>query len=396
VRDQEQIERWWKSPQAVAWETRRRARVRARARAARAVREEVADPEEYSSFERERSELLREYFSRRAGRARGNPLEALPRSDDLVALAETFAAAPNRLLQALALQARGLAAKAKRLVLCGRIGKRQNCQANDAHRFFRTYRCGGRYCERCGPIWFRGKFSDLLVALPPIVEHLLHEGTKRGRRMVIAKLDFTVPNRGTMPSPKFVRQFHADLHRFWRAAERRFRVSPREYGWAGADELGGGNTNLHRHCVYIGPWLPQRRKELSALWSEIRGERSFVSIKMARSLPAALAHALKYPAKFLSQSTAERLAELELTFHKTRRFSTGGAFYRIQIMREPGEESPIGECPVCGAALEEILEPWSSVLELEREGRRDVEAVRRELSRQAGIGGQVFGVQLPP
>jgi hypothetical protein len=104
----------------------------------------------------------------------------------------------------------------------------------------------------------------------PTVEHLLHDGEHRGRRMVIAKLDFTVPNKGEMPTPEFVRKFHADLHRFWRAAERRFGISRKEYGVAGCNELGGGNSNLHRHCVYVGPWLPQKRKELSALWSEIR------------------------------------------------------------------------------------------------------------------------------
>jgi hypothetical protein len=129
--------------------------------------------------------------------------------------------------------------------------------------------------------------------------------------------------------------------------------------------------------------LPQSkaRKELSALWSEIRGERSFVSIKRARSFAAALAHALKYPAKFLSASTPERLAELEATFHGTRRFSAGGAFYNVESLREPGEESPVGECPLCGARLCEIVEPWVPRFVLEGEGRRRVEDVRREVSR---------------
>lgn len=282
-----------------------------------------------------------------------------------------------------------LNAKAKRLVLCGRIGRRVNCTASEDHKFSQLYMCHTRYCATCGPAWFRKKFLDMVSALEPVVAHLLHDGRQRGRTVVIAKLDFTVPNRGEMPTPEFVRQFHADLHRFWRAAERRFGISRKEHGFAGCDELGGGNTNLHRHCVYVGPWLPQKRKELSVLWSEIRGERSFVSIKPARSFNAGLAHALKYPAKFLNASTPDRLAALEATFHRTRRFSTGGVFYGVKPVREPGEDSPVGECPICGARLVEVMEPWSAAFALEAEGRRSVEEVRRELSRARVLSGAV-------
>jgi hypothetical protein len=190
-----------------------------------------------------------------------------------------------------------------------------------------------------------------------------------------------------MPTPEFVRKFHADRRRFWRAAEKKFGISRKEYGFAGCDEFGGNNTNLHMHCVYVGPWLPQKRKELSALWSKIRGERSFVSIKPARSLSAALAHTLKYPAKFLDTSTPERLAELEATFHRTRRFSAGGAFYRVKPVREPGQDSPVGDCPLCGARLVEVVEPWQAIFMLEFERRRNVEEVRREVGKAKILAG---------
>jgi hypothetical protein len=221
------------------------------------------------------------------------------------------------------------------------------------------------------------------------VEHLLHDGEQHGRTMVVAKLDFTVPNTGEMPTPEFVRAFHADLRRFWRAAERRFGISRKEYGVAGCDEFGGGNSNLHRHCVYVGPHLLQSkaRKELSALWTEIRGERSFVSIKRARSFSGALAHALKYPAKFLTASTPARLAELEATFHRTRRFSASAAFYNVEVIREPGDDSPIGECPLCGARLCEIMEPWVPRFVLEAEGRCGVDQARSEAGRARVLSG---------
>lgn len=217
-----------------------------------------------------------------------------------------------------------------------------------------------------------------------------------------------------MPAAESVRTFHWDMRYFYRLAERTFGIGRKEYGHAGNDEFGGGNTNLHRHSVYVGPVLPQRNKELSALWSiaGLRGtrrremlrfirknplrdawnelaphEQRFVSIKLARNFRAALAHALKYPAKFLSTSTPARLAELELAFHKTRRFSTGGAFYNVKTIREPGEDSPVGFCPICGARLCEVVEPWVSRFVLESEGRRDVEQVRRDVNRARLLSG---------
>lgn len=350
--------------------------------------EEIADPEEFTSgCKRARDKYFSEPSARRP---RGDPRQALPSDSDLKAFADTFGATAKRLVQAIEMQRRGLHAKAKRLVFCLRIGRRVNCTASPEHRFFRRYRCRCRYCESCGPSWFREKFSELIATLAPVVQHLLDEGQKRGREMVIAKIDFTIPNTGKMPSQELVRKFHADLRRFFRAVERRFGISREEYGFAGCDEFGGGNTNLHRHCVYVGPKLPQSKdgKELSALWSEMRGERCFVSIKRARSFRAALAHALKYPAKFLTASTPERLAELEVTFHRTRRFSTGGAFYNVKPLREPGEDSPVGDCPVCGERLVEVVEPWVPRFVLEAENRRDVDEVRRELGRARVLSGR--------
>lgn len=368
--------------------------------------------------EKEQSRRIDGYLSRPEpeNRRRGrDPREALPECNDVEALADTFGAGERQRRQAIALERHGLHAKGKRLILCGRLGKRQNCQENHQHRFFRPYRCQGRYCDVCGPVWFRKKFSDLLLALEPLVDRLLHDGAKRGREVVVAKLDFTTPNTGEMPKPGQVREFHRAQHDFWRLTERLLGISRSEYGWAGCDEFGGSNTNLHRHSLYVGPVLPQRHKELSALWSvaNIRDrarrrelirfarkhgvrnlwnalrpeERRFASIKRARSFQAALAHALKYPSKFVSQSTPERLAELEAAFHKTRRFSTGGAFYRLKVIREPGEDSSLGECPLCGGRLAEIVEGWIPRFVLEGEGRQNIEQVRQHACRQRVLQG---------
>lgn len=402
------------SPEFDAQYRRQRAQKRVSFTRHGALAETVADPEEISLGARRARRKREKYFSGESATKRcGDSRLALPACDDLRALADTFGASAERLTQGETMAGRGLGRKAKRLVLCGRIGHRVNCSENSAHRFLQSYLCRCRYCETCGPQWFREKFADLVAALEPVVEHLSDEARKRGCNFVIAKIDFTVPNVGLMPSPAKVREFHRDMRVFWRLAERVLGIGRKEYGHAGCDEFGGSNTNLHRHSLYVGPVLPQRRKELSALWSVagLRGarrrellrfvrkygirnawaalaptERRFISIKRARSFRAALAHAMKYPAKFLSLSTPERLAELEAAFHRTRRFSTGGAFYRVKPMREPGEDSLIGSCPLCGARLCEVVSGWVPCFELEAEGRRNVETVRREIARSKIFG----------
>jgi hypothetical protein len=267
-------------------------------------------------------------------------------------------------------------------------------------------------------------------ALSPIVEQLLCEGARSGREIVIAKLDFTVRNDGHMPTPEEVRKFHADMRRFWRVAEREFGIKRSEYGVVRCDEIGGNNTNLHGHCGYVGPRLPQENKELSALWSTVLirpanendvdevkraklrrrklmrfarkhglgelwnqltpEEQRFVSIKRAKSFAGALAHALKYPAKFLDKSTPQRLAALEAAFHRTRRVSTGGAFYRVEELHEPGDEraSDHSFCPFCNIRLVVVHEPWQPISTLEKEGRMSLRAAEREVGLRSALGSE--------
>jgi hypothetical protein len=114
-----------------------------------------------------------------------------------------------------------------------------------------------------------------------------------------------------------------------------------------------------------------REHGLSELWNQLEyHERRFVSIKLAKSFAGALAHALKYPAKFLDKSTPERLAALEKTFHRTRRVSTGGAFYRVTAVREPGDDTQLEHqcCPFCKVRLVVVHEQWQPMSTLEKEG----------------------------
>lgn len=238
--------------------------------------------------------------------------------------------------------------------------------------------------------------------------------------MVTAKLDFTVRNDYRMPESEEVQEFHSSMRRFWRLVERMHGMKRSEYGVVRCDEIAGDNTNLHGHCAYVGPILPQKRKELSALWSiallpkkknqgrrellrfarkhglgEVwdqldSDERRFVSIKRARSFVGALAHALKYPAKFLEKSSPQRLAALEKAFHRTRRVSTGGAFYRVEEVREPGDDREFDHafCPFCKVRLVRMCEPWQPISVLEREGRINLKVAEREAGLHNALGGE--------
>jgi hypothetical protein len=355
-------------------------------------KETILDPVEISTYERCRQTRLQEYFGSRKTTP-SDPRDGLPilQEDTASTLASRYGASQERLLQGLALESLGLRGKARRLVVCGRLGHRIDHQKNRnaCHRkYFNPYFCREKYCTFCGPQQFRELFAKLQNALSRVAETLVSEGSRKGRNTIIAKLDFTVPNHGRMPTREEVQKFHADLRRFWRAAEYKFGIRRNEYGIVRCDEIGGNNTNLHCHCAYVGPWLPQKNKELTHLWSKIRGERSFVSIKLAKNFSCAIAHALKYPAKFLDKSTPERLAALEKTFHRTRRVSTGGAFYNLRELGEPGDDRQFdhSHCPFCYVRLVQVREQWQPFSVLESEGRISLQIAERDAGLQKALG----------
>jgi len=300
----------------------------------------------------------------------------------------------------------GLERKAQRELSCGILGGETHCRSG--HSFRVAYECGNRYCVTCGPRAARRLFAHhrdrlLFVATGLMfcdqeeclecsraieAKELPHWPPPRGHKpkVVCAKIDFTLKNPGSLPAPEQMRELNQFIKRFCRAIERRFKISRKQYGLAYCDELGGNNSNPHAHGIYVGPWLPQskERKEISQLWAEITGGSFIISIKYARSFTEALYHAVKYPAKFAERSTPARLADLELVFHRVRRFHTLAAFYNPETPKE--EKPPRRKCPVCGEPLSEPS-GWKTISELESQGLRDVEEVRSEVARLRGLGG---------
>ncbi|MGC1105472.1 MAG: hypothetical protein WA876_02960 [Candidatus Acidiferrales bacterium] len=364
-------ERQWHDPAFVS------SRVRARnLRLARARRKEteivISDAEQRALDAR---------YDRAHPKPKGNPERAIPKAFDgngdwLPHLASRIPAHQSE--QARLLLENGLKGKARRQAWCGLLARPMDCIENPQHKFFRRCRCFNRYCPNCGPLCFRELFAKH-SRLAVVVEQLMQHSPADHRPRVLAKLDVTTKTLGRMQTREEVHEFNRDVRKLFRAIEKRFGISRKEYGALWCCEFGRMNQNLHAHAVYCGPWIPQ--KELSLLWSEIRSDGSFiVSIKQAKSFEAALSHALKYPSKFFD-APATRLVDLELAFDRVRRVHAVAAFYNPKIEREAGEDEKLlnGTCPICRGLLGEPFRAkrgWNFADELEREGRQDIEKIR--------------------
>jgi len=298
----------------------------------------------------------------------------------------------------------GLTAKAERQCACGIVGGKVICETG--HEFYEAYECELRYCPRCGPRLANALIKKHEKRLLFVAQSLMLCGTENCSeceraikdkdlphwppptgakpRIVCAKLDFTVrSDASTMPAPERMRMLNRCIKKFCRAIEKQFHIGRNTYGLAYCDELGGNNNNPHAHGIYVGPWLPNTKKELAALWEKVT-EKDFpgtfiISIKYARNFGEALYHACKYPAKFAERSSPQRLAELEIIFHRVRRFHTLARFYNPDAPEETKEPR---ECPMClREGFHVKLSTWvtlEGVLELKARGLRDLDEVTRQ------------------
>jgi hypothetical protein len=227
-------------------------------------------------------------------------------------------------------------------------------------------------------------FHETYERLKLVADKIVPEWPTVGRRplRVIAKIDFTIRNTGEMPSAEKVRWFNRAIRRFFIRLAKLYGWRKGDWGAAWCAEFGPGNTNLHAHAVFCGPWIDQKKREASELWSAVVGEYAIVSIKAAKSFQHALRHAIKYPAaswKYFSASP-ERLASLEKAFYTVRRLHCVGAFYNPpkDIKVPPIILAPYDKCPTCGSHLDDVPDPrWFTLDELLRMGSKDYSAWER-------------------
>jgi hypothetical protein len=303
---------------------------------------------------------------------------------ELVELGEKVWQDRSMLAKAVEMWGAGMSSGAVRQAQCSRIGWARRCKAQ-GHPWHQIFRCGLRFCPLCMSSVYESLFYEAVERLEHVASLLVPEWPIKGKCpvRVIAKIDFTIRNDGQMPSTEKVRWFNKAIRKFFVRLAKLNGWKKNEWGAAWCAEFGPGNTNLHAHAVFCGPWIQQKGREASALWSKVVGEYAILSIKAAKSFRHALRHAIKYPAaswKYFSASP-ERLAALEKAFYTVKRFHTIGAFYNSPTDPKvpPIILPPYDKCPTCGSQLVEIADPrWLTLNELMRMGSRDYRAYQRE------------------
>ncbi len=257
-----------------------------------------------------------------------------------------------------ALNAVDLRTKAQRRLLCGSVGKAAVCTNSECEaKFFAPFGCNTRFCPRCGPRLAAKTFAKHRNRLYPVVKDLL-----RNPRNLLIKLDLTTINLGRMPTPAEIHEFEHCIKRFRKALLALLGLKTRDVGFGRALEFGGRNSNLHAHCLWVGPRLPRPKARgkkklllLSKMWMAACEGTTFhgsfiVSVKRAESFERALGHCLKYALKHVP-SNPMRAAALEAAFNGVRRFQCAGAFFNVP--ESPGEKCHAERgCPYCESALQ--------------------------------------------
>lgn len=256
----------------------------------------------------------------------------------------------------------GLKGKSQRLACCGRFGRRLACIGEAQHAFFEPFNCGLRTCQRCAPLLARRLFERLAV-LERIVEN------RSG--WTLAQLDFTLRNTGVLPDAELIRAANLAVKR----TMHRLLRDVKGWGYLWIDELGFDNSNLHVHGIYYGPYLSVR--DISAVWTQESGGSYRVWIqKVRKGFRPALWHHLKYVSKPPSNDP-QRLAEVEVAFHRVRKVHTLGAFYAPDLEDVTDLDSGGAQrCPHCGEYLA-IASGYCAVSGLEAAGLLNINVVRR-------------------
>jgi hypothetical protein len=317
---------------------------------------------------------------------------------------------PLKLDKAQELYMLGLRKKAQRELACGLLGGEARCSC----RSFRVaYRCNHRFCVDCAEAYSRSLFKRAWTRLQPIAAVLcpcwpVHPGADIRNGPVMAKIDFTLRTTGLLSTAGRQRELGRSIKQFFRVCESEFRIPRDRYGCAvhmeTSQEANGrtkrgrevlGNMS-HAHGVYVGPWLPNKKRQLARIWRQVSPDGSFsVSIKRAENLAQALAHATKYPRKLVRQSTPARLAQLEKLYGRVRMFRLLGAFdkriaERILTAAAGGEAfhfqqfKRVSTCPTCGTAIA-LSGGWRFLGELAH--LEDPEEVRRRIGRERVFAG---------
>jgi hypothetical protein len=304
------------------------------------------------------------------------------------------------------LRKRGHEKKAGRFANCQRFGRPGVCSRYpDEHKYFQRHGCGMQFCSNCTPEERRRLFTKYVE----VVHSVLAELKIIPKAWVLARITSTLRSDGSSITPEKVKLFNSAVRSVMKGTVRVVGEDGR-YGMLFIDEVGselsglrceraGNGLNLHCHGLYIGPrldwgktrdlWVTITTEKfgVSSCGFNITGIRCFSKHPM-RAVRFALNCLLKYVSKPPAVSP-ERLADLICAFHGTRRVHSLGMFYGIRVESDKHEAN----CPQCqklgipstisfeGRYLSNgsCIPRLGLVSQLEAEGYRELDVVRREL-----------------
>jgi ribosomal protein S27AE len=232
-----------------------------------------------------------------------------------------------------------LLSKANRYVECCRYAHLYQCKGEKPHDLFSPIYCDLRFCPRCGT----RQFARLIKKYEPVLK-AVSAYKKAGFR--IREITLTTRNTGDLTSAQ-IKKFNRDIKKTLKSLMHGLK------GWGAiwCDEVGCGNTNLHAHILFYGPFISQSR--LAEVWNEISGHQVVYIAESRKHGGKALLYMLKYVSK-PPASDPIQIGLLEVAFHGTRRVHALGIFYNFVGEDTDNVNSEWGNCPHCGADLTKL------------------------------------------
>lgn len=246
----------------------------------------------------------------------------------------------------------GLVRKADRYLMCARMACILRCEGESRHEYFSPIYCDLRFCKICAKRQF-----CRLYAKHSVVLEFIRRNPRRGFRL--RRITLTSKNTGTLT--------HDDIKAFNAQVKETLRMlldGIEGWGAIAVLEVGFNNWNLHAHILAWCPYIEQAR--LARVWKKASGHQVVWISEDRVSGRKSLLYLLKYVSKPPSDEP-ERIGQLEVAFHGTRRVHCYGLFYNFSGEDTDGRESKWMECPKCGADLKR-LKGARHVYQLHREG----------------------------
>jgi hypothetical protein len=272
----------------------------------------------------------------------------------------------NQQLFAEELESHRLSKKARRAARCGQVGQRLTCLAH-FHKFYRPFRCGLWTCRECS----RTAGAKMLERYEPRLMRANLSIAVSCPDWVCLLLEFAIDTHGANPGN--ARHLNDCVAAFWDETKRTLGLSKEDYAVLMFGACDG--RQLRVKAVYVGCPLPTDAEDQ---WRKIAGSGGRLSIFSYSPLEG-LRDVFR-----LSPLDAPAAAAVEAAFDGLRRVRALGNLY--------GDPAPVKKpktkqrCPYDGSELLSAVGPWPSVAELEADGYRNIEEVRREVAQSTRAG----------